>query len=273
MLQTSPFRFLGRCNLYGFLLLHGALPDEILVQILTVLVSMGCVTDTVGILACKSLESFRSGTVIVEKTMDALIDRQPVNRFCKIGDRIQYDIVLPVQTRHFGTLLRAYGQEREIVRKSLKHETGIIPSAFMPDMGDVLRRDAALEVSVAYLKTASHVPKTDGKITLAVVLEVYFATFSFRQFQVYSPALQVGEQDGRSKFPYFHALKIRLCGGLLPKREGHGSDVRCLFRNPLQQVRNVDGTVKLRSQCDDITTLSQPEVIPFIDCKRLRDSI
>ena len=126
MLQTSPFRFLGRCNLYGFLPLHGALPDEILVQVFTVLVSMGCVTDTVGILVCKSLESFRSGTVIVEKTMDALIDRQPVNRLAEIGNRVQYDIVLPVQTRYLGTLLRPYGQKREIVHKSLEHETGII---------------------------------------------------------------------------------------------------------------------------------------------------
>lgn len=57
----------GWYNLFGFLLLHRALPDEILVQVLTVLVSVRCVTDTVGILICKSLESFRSGTVIVEK--------------------------------------------------------------------------------------------------------------------------------------------------------------------------------------------------------------
>lgn len=234
MLQTSPFRFLGRCNLYGFLPLHGALPDEILVQVFTVLVSMGCVTDTVGILVCKSLESFRSGTVIVEKTMDALIDRQPVNRLAEIGNRVQYDIVLPVQTRYLGTLLRPYGQKREIVHKSLEHETGIIPSAFMPDMGDIFRRDAALEVSVAYLVTSIHIPKTDGKITLAVVLEMYLIAFSFRQFQVYFPALQIRKQDGRIKFPYFHTLKIRLCGGLLTEKRkttglmcGVCSAIRC----------------------------------------------
>lgn len=196
--------------------------------------------------------------------MDALIDRQPVNRLVEIGNRVQYDIVLPVQTRHLGALLRPYGQEREIVHKSLEHETGIIPSAFILDMGDVLWCDAALEVSVAYLVTASHVPKSDGKITLAVVLEVYLMAFSFRQFQVYSPALQIGEQDRRIKFPYFHALKIRLGGGLLPKREGHGADVRCLFCNPLQQVRHVDGTVKFRSQCDDVAAQSQPEVVPLL---------
>lgn len=198
--------------------------------------------------------SFRHGHC--RKTMDALIDCQSVNRLVEIGNRVQYDIVLPVQTRHLGALLRPYGQKREIVHKSLEHETGVIPSAFMPDMGDVFRRDAALEVSVAYLVTASHVPKTDGKITLAVVLEVYLMAFSFRKFQVYSPALQIRKQDGRIKFPYFHTLKIRLRGGLLPKRERHGSDTRYLFRNPLQQVRHMDGTVKFRSQRDDVATLS-----------------
>lgn len=81
--------------------------------------------------------------------MNALIDCQPVNRLVEIGNRIQYDIVLPVQTRHLRTLLRPYGQEREIVHESLEHETGIIPSPFMSDMGDFLRCDAALEVSVA----------------------------------------------------------------------------------------------------------------------------
>ena len=111
MLQAPPFRPFGWYNLCGFLLLHRALPDEILVQVLTVLVSVRCVTATVGILICKSLESFRSGTVIVEKTMDALIDRQSVNRLVEIGNRVQYDIVLPVQTRHLGTLLRPYGQK------------------------------------------------------------------------------------------------------------------------------------------------------------------
>jgi hypothetical protein len=50
----------------------------------------------------------------------------------EIGNRVQYDIVLPVQTRHLGTLLRPYGQKWEIVYKSLEHETGVIPSAFMP---------------------------------------------------------------------------------------------------------------------------------------------
>ena len=111
MFQAPPFRPFGWYNLFGFLLLHRALPDEILVQVLTVLVSVRCVTDSVGLLICKSLESFRSGTVIVEKTMDALIDRLSVYRLVEIGNRVQYDIVLPVQTRHLGTLLRPYGQK------------------------------------------------------------------------------------------------------------------------------------------------------------------
>ena len=87
----------------------------------------------------------------------------------------------------------------------------------MPDMGDVFRRDAALEVSVAYLVIASHVPKTDGKITLAVVLEVYLITFSFRQFQVYSPALQISDTvglDDRRKCDFI----VFVCeAGLLPR--------------------------------------------------------
>ena len=44
-----------------------------------------------------------------------------------------------------------------------------------------------------------HVGKGDGKVSFAVVGEVRFTAFSFRQYNVYSPFLQIGEQGRRRK--------------------------------------------------------------------------
>ena len=48
--------------------------DKILIQVLAVLIGMRCVSDTIGVFVCQFSAGFHSGTVIVEKTMNALID-------------------------------------------------------------------------------------------------------------------------------------------------------------------------------------------------------
>ena len=58
-------------------------------------------------------------------------------------------------------------------------------------MGDFLRGNTALEITVANLIAARYVWKGNGEIPFAVVGEMSFAAFSFRQFRVYSPFLQI----------------------------------------------------------------------------------
>ena len=44
-----------------------------------------------------------------------------------------------------------------------------------------------------------------------------------------------------------------------------GVHMRCLFGDALQQIRHVVGAVEFRSQCDDIATLADAEVIPLVE--------
>ena len=44
-----------------------------------------------------------------------------------------------------------------------------------------------------------------------------------------------------------------------------GVQMRCLFGDALQQIRHVVGAVEFRSQCDDIATLADAEVIPLVE--------
>jgi len=132
-------------------------------------------------------------------------------------------------------------------------------------MGDVFRGDAALEESVAHLVSSCHVRKPDGEIRLAVVDEVQFFAFRFRQFGTYATFLQVAEQCRVQEFPYLQALKTRFIGLSLPERIIGWSDMRCLPFNPLQQVRHIVGTVKFLRQCDDVTSFACSEVVPLVE--------
>ena len=77
-------------------------------------------------------------------------------------------------------------------------------------MGDLLRGNTALEIAVADFISFRYVGKGDGEIPLAVVGEMSFSTFSFCQFRIYSPFLQIGEQGRRRKRYNLQLLKTWL---------------------------------------------------------------
>nr|AAL29902.1 unknown [Bacteroides fragilis] len=99
-------------------------------------------------------------------------------------------------------------------------------------MGDVFRGDAALKKGIANLVTSCHVRETDSKERSAVIGKVEFLTFSFCQFDIDTPSLQVTEQCRMSKVTDFQMLEARFCP-TLGKRKTDRADVRCLFRYPV----------------------------------------
>ena len=58
-------------------------------------------------------------------------------------------------------------------------------------------------------------------------------------------------------------LEARLGRALLAKRERYRAHVRCLLRYPFQDVRYMVGSVQMCSQCNDVSALSQTEIIPL----------
>lgn len=83
-------------------------------------------------------------------------------------------------------------------------------------MGDFLRGNTALEITVANLIAARYVWKGNGEIPFAVVGEMSFAAFSFRQFRVYSPFpanMRVGQAKKAVQSPVVEnvARKMTAC--------------------------------------------------------------
>ena len=66
-------------------------------------------------------------------------------------------------------------------------------------MGNLFRCDAAFKIAVADFISARHVGKGNGEIAFAMMGEMCFTAFFFRQCNVYSPFLQIGEQGRRRK--------------------------------------------------------------------------
>ena len=131
-------------------------------------------------------------------------------------------------------------------------------------MADVLRCDATLKETVAYLIASCHIREPDGEIGFVVMDEVQFLTFSPCQCGVYFTLLQLTEQCRVSEFSHLQMLETRF-GCLLTKRERHGTDVRCLFRNLAKQVRHIVRTVKLLCQSDDVAAIACSEVVPLVE--------
>ena len=90
----------------------------------------------------------------------------------------------------------------------------------------------SFEKGVAHLVAACHVREADSEIRLAVVGEMEFLTFSFRQFDIDTPSLQVAEQCRMGKVVYLQMLETRLCP-TLGKRETDRTEVRRLLRYPV----------------------------------------
>lgn len=139
--------------------------------------------------------------VIIKQAIDAPVPMQHIYGFGNIEDGIEDDIILPVEVGHGRTVLHPQREEGKIVRHALEHEAFLSRLSMLPDMTDVLRRDTALEETVAHFKSSRLVRKTDGEIGLAVVDEVQFPTFRLCQCGVYAPFLQVAEQCRMGEFP------------------------------------------------------------------------
>ena len=142
--------------------------------------------------------------------MDAFVATQRIESLAYIRYGVQYNVVLFVQLRIIRAALLSQCQKGEVVHESLEHITGIPCFPRLSDMGDFLWGDAALEITVTNLIAARYVWKGNGEIPLAVVGEVRFTAFSFRQFCVYSPFLQIGEQGRRRKRYNLQLLKTWL---------------------------------------------------------------
>ena len=87
--------------------------------------------------------------VIVKETADSGVGLQYVFRFCKIGNGVQYDIVLRVQSWVLRIVFYSDGKEREVIHEALEQITHISRFAMLSDMGDVFRSNTPLEISVA----------------------------------------------------------------------------------------------------------------------------
>ena len=127
--------------------------------------------------------------VVVEKAVDAFVISQRIESLVYIRYGVQYDVVLSVQFRIIWAALLSQCQKGEVVHKSLEYITGVPRFSRLPDVGDFLWGDAALEIGVTNLKPTRTVREGNGKVTLAVVGVTGFSTFSFCQFQIYSSTL------------------------------------------------------------------------------------
>ena len=92
--------------------------------------------------------------------------------------------------------------------------------------------NAAFEKGIANLVTSCHVRETDSKERSAVIGKMEFLTFSFCQFDIDTPSLQVTEQCRMGKVTDFQMLETRFFP-TLGKRKTDRTDVRCLFRYPV----------------------------------------
>jgi len=106
---------------------------------------------------------------------------------------VKNNIVLPVKVGHCRTVLHAERKEREVVHESLEYQTLLSRLSLLPYMGDVFRGDA-FEKGIANLVTSCHIRETDSKEWLPVIGKMKFLTFSFCQFNIDTPSLQITEQ-------------------------------------------------------------------------------
>ena len=111
--------------------------------------------------------------------MDAFVIAQRIESLVYIRYGVQYNVVLPVQFRIIWAALLSQCQKGEVVHKSLEHITGIPRFPRLPDVGDFLWGDAALEIAVADFISTRTIGKGDGKVPLAVVSETCFTTFFY----------------------------------------------------------------------------------------------
>ena len=142
--------------------------------------------------------------------MDAFVATQRIESLAYIRYGVQYNVVLSVQLRIIRAALLSQCQKGEVVHESLEHITRFPCFLWLFDVGNFLRGNTALEITVTNLIAARYVWKGDGEIPFAVMGEVRLTAFSFSQYNVYSPFLQIGEQGRRSKLYNLQLLKTWL---------------------------------------------------------------
>ncbi len=123
--------------------------------------------------------------------MDALVATQRIESLAYIRYGVQHNVVLSVQLRIIRAALLSQCQKGEVVHESLEHITRFPRFSRLSDMGDFLRGYTAFEIAVANLIAARYIRKGNGEIPPAVVGEMSFSAFSFCQFRIYSPFLQI----------------------------------------------------------------------------------
>ena len=186
----------------------------------------------VGVFQFDSPCRFKPRLVIIKQTVDALIRGHHVKGFRHISGRVKNDIILPVKVGHGRTVPHAERKEREVVHETLEHQTFLPRLSLLPYVGDVFRGDAAFEKRVAHFITSCHVRETDSEERSAVIGKMEFLAFSFCQFDIDTPSLQVTEQCRMGKVTDFQMLETRFCP-TLGKRKTDRADVRFLFRYPV----------------------------------------
>lgn len=199
-LQPSLFRWLHHppCGLDLPLLLHRlcrlgqGLTAQVVVQIFIPTVVCGLVGKAFPELRLQMLIGCLPCRVVVKETADFGIFSQYALRLCEIGNGVQYNIVLRVQSGALRIVPHTDGKEREVIHEALEKITGCRLFSTLSDMGDVLWSDTTFEISVAYLIATCHVREADGEVWSALVLKTEFPAFPLGEFGAYSSLLQIG---------------------------------------------------------------------------------
>ena len=201
-LQPSFFRWLHHppCGLDLLLLLYRlcrlgqGLTAQVVVQVFVFTIVQRLVKQAFPEFRFQGFTGVPSCRVIVKVTADSGVGRQYAFRFREVGNGVQYDIVLRCQSRILRIVLHSNGEEREVIHEALKQITHISRFALLSDMGDVFRGDTPLEISVAHFISSCHIRKADGEIGFVGIHKPNFPAFSFGEFDVYSPFLQIGDE-------------------------------------------------------------------------------
>ena len=132
--------------------------------------------------------------VVVKETADSGIGSQYALCLCEIGNGVQYDIVLRGQLGALRIVPHTDGKEREVIHEALEKITHTSWLSLLSDMGDVLWRNTAFEVSVTHLIASCHVREADGEVWLTLIYVMQFSTFPLGKFGIYPSLIQVGQQ-------------------------------------------------------------------------------
>ena len=132
--------------------------------------------------------------VIVKETADSGIGCQYAFRFREVGNGVENDVILCIQSWVLRIVLYSDGQEREIIHEALEKITDGSWLFLLSDMGDVLRGDTSLEVSITHFIPSCHIREADGEIGFVGILKPQFLTLPFGEFNVYPPFLQIGNE-------------------------------------------------------------------------------